>query len=195
MCYEEFKFEDIEVGDELQWKILYSGLIYGQCYKVASIRNNIAYIENDGVLTSVSGNDTYWNLIKQNNTASKIATLPKVQSLPSFKNMKFRVENEEHSKQIQEYLFSIGYKWLGGSVYHVINSDARYFITSYDGNITWINNSNNFNDSVAQEYKLTSHTTYSIEPVISEIEVVNILGKQYNKADVEDLLKTMKEVK
>ena len=26
--------------------------------------------------------------------------------VPEFKNMKFRVKDEEHSKQIQEYLFS-----------------------------------------------------------------------------------------
>ncbi len=33
--------------------------------------------------------------------------------VPEFKNMKFRVKDEEHSKQIQEHLFSLGYRWIG----------------------------------------------------------------------------------
>lgn len=188
MRYEEFKFEDIEVGDELQWKTDNISLFtYGKCYKVLSIAGYLT-IDCEGVGTYINGDSKHWNLIKRN-------SLPKIQSLPPFKNMKFRVENEKHSEQIQDYLFSIGYKWIEGSVYHVVNSDVRYLITSHNGSITWINNSNSFNDSVAQEYKLTSHTTYSIEPVIPEIDVVNILGKQYNKADVEELLKTLEDVK
>ena len=188
MRYEEFKFEDIEVGDELQWKASGISLFtYGKCYKVLSVAGYLT-IDCEGVGTCINGDSKHWNLIKRN-------SLPKVQSLPPFKDMKFRVENEEHSKQIQEYLFSIGYKWLGGSVHCVVNSDVRYLITSHNGIITWINNSNNFNDSVAQEHKLIPHTTYSIEPVIPKIEVVNILGKQYNKTDVEELLKTLEEVK
>lgn len=187
MRYEEFKFEDIEVGDELQWKMLSSLTFnYGQCYKVLSIDGFIT-IDNNGVKTLVNGGDINWNLIKRDN-------LPKVQSLPPFKNMKFRVENEEHSKQIQEYLFSIGYNWEYDdykSTYQFTSSD--WLLTDIDGIIYQVLSPEEM--ELYKEYKLIPHTTYSLEPVTPKIEVVNILGKQYNKVDVEELLKTLEEVK
>ena len=188
MRYEEFKFEDIEVGDELQWKSdnVYS-ITKDKHYIVNSIAPNGVYITNDyGSITMVKGRYLDWNLIKQNN-------LPKVQSLPPFKDMKFRVENEEHSKQIQEYLFSIGYKWDGEWKDIVPIDTIEYILTDSSGWIDW-DYISNFNEDFRKEYKLIPHTTYSIEPVIPKIEVVNILGKQYNKSDVEELLKTLEEV-
>lgn len=186
MRYEEFKFEDIEVGDELEWKKnSYSTFNYGQCYKVLSISGFIT-IDNNGVTTLVNGGDINWNLIKRN-------SLPKVQSLPPFKDMKFRVENEEHSKQIQEYLFSIGYNWEYDNYKNQVKfTDRSWIAVSNYGSLF----SSEYDDFIGvTEYKLISHTTYSIEPVIPKIELVNILGKQYNKADVEELLKTLEEVK
>lgn len=187
MRYEEFKFEDIEVGDELQWKKnSYGTFNYGQCYKVLSISWFIT-IDNNGTETLVNGGDINWNLIKRNNTT-------KVQPIPPFKNMKFRVENEKHSKQIQEYLFRIGYN----SEYNKYKNtfqflSSEWLLTDNSGHI--YTEMSDYLMQSYQEYKLTSHTTYSIEPVIPKIEVVNILGKQYNKADVEELLKTLEEVK
>lgn len=187
MRYEEFKFEDIEVGDELQWKASGISLFtYGKCYKVLSVAGYLT-IDCEGVGTCINGDSKHWNLIKLNNP-------PKVQSLPPFKNMKFRVENEKHSKQIQEYLFSIGYKWDGEGKNIIPIHTIEYILTDLSGCIDW-DYIRSFNEDFREEYKLISHTTYSIEPIIPKIEVVNILGKQYNKADVEELLKTLEEVK
>ena len=57
---------------------------------------------------------------------------PKMQ----FKNMKFRVRNEEHSKQIQEALFELGYYWriYGSEVKHTA---ATHLYTSSTGELDW----------------------------------------------------------
>ena len=55
--------------------------------------------------------------------------------VPEFKNMKFRVKDEEHSKQIQEYLFSLGYKWSSG--YNVKHQDKPFMFANSDCGLGW----------------------------------------------------------
>lgn len=55
--------------------------------------------------------------------------------MSNFKNMKFRVNNPEHSKQIQEALFELGYAWRkGGENVHC--NWADYLYSSSDGKLT-----------------------------------------------------------
>lgn len=53
-----------------------------------------------------------------------------------FKAMKFRVDSPEHSKQIQERLFEMGYKWLI-SKKEVCYADRYYLATTESGIIEW----------------------------------------------------------
>jgi hypothetical protein len=50
-----------------------------------------------------------------------------------FKAMKFRVKDPEHSKQIQEKLFEMGYKWWCGQT--VKEQDAKFLYAKKDGNL------------------------------------------------------------
>ena len=34
--------------------------------------------------------------------------------VPEFKNMKFRIKDEEHSKKVQDFLLNLGYRWGRG---------------------------------------------------------------------------------
>lgn len=45
-------------------------------------------------------------------------------------NMKFKVENPEHSKRIQEELFKLGYEWRGGQDY-ILDFDGMYYIGTF----------------------------------------------------------------
>jgi len=53
------------------------------------------------------------------------------------KNLIFKIENEEHSKAVQTFLFSKGYKWLYSGT-KVLYTDKKYLIVKEDRNyITW----------------------------------------------------------
>lgn len=114
-----------------------------------------------------------------------------------FKEMKFRVRDEEHSKQIQDYLFSLGYSWQT-----IDNIPYRYLSTSYlyarsSGGIGWSEEGSDifFEDHPAQEYKLIPHNTFTIEPVPRREEVVELNGQTYLKADLEEALAKLKPIK
>jgi hypothetical protein len=56
-----------------------------------------------------------------------------------FENLKFEINNPEHSERIQKCLFELGYSWSSG--YHKIiqHKDARYLFTYSDGLIFYSN--------------------------------------------------------
>ena len=95
--------------------------------------------------------------------------------IPEFKNMKFRVKDEEHSKQIQEYLFSLGYKWspLDQKTQY---TNARFLFVDIGGFITYeLDNNDYFKKHKNVEYQLKETKSYSLEEV-KPIKKIATLG-------------------
>ena len=98
--------------------------------------------------------------------------------VPEFKNMKFRVKDEGHSKQIQEYLFSLRYHW-GESGRGVDYTDAPFLFTNCRGYISQTYNSGYGENNEHPEYRLKETKTYSLEEV-KPIKTVATLGVDLN---------------
>lgn len=112
---------------------------------------------------------------------------------PKFSNMKFRVSSPEHSKEIQEALFEMGYKWRSGHTeVKYVNSDwNENIVTSLDGTFKsdraqpWISEG-------VQEYTVETTKSYKLIPVeIPKPETIEIDGKTYDK---EAVLKRLAEL-
>jgi hypothetical protein len=105
-----------------------------------------------------------------------------------FKNMKFRVSSPEHSKEIQEALFEMGYKWFsGGEV--VLHTEYNFLYTCDDGFITYRNVERNFKEKIEnKEHSLVTTKSYKIIP---KPETIEIDGKTYDK---EAVLKRLAEL-
>ena len=112
---------------------------------------------------------------------------------------KFRIENEEHSRKVQEYLFSIGCKWIS-KVF-----DKEQSVRNTGSGIIYVSDNIIFHgftegifmDKSEDEYTLKETTTYSIEAVpalVPKIETIEILGKHYSKEDVEKAFSKLQEI-
>lgn len=55
------------------------------------------------------------------------------------KAMKFRVKDEQHSKEIQEALFAAGYGWGGKMTTTIENEDASFLYAEKDGYLLYSN--------------------------------------------------------
>lgn len=104
---------------------------------------------------------------------------------PTFKNMKFRVSSPEHSKEIQEALFEMGYKWSSYGA-KVDDGDA-WLCTEKTGVIyrtdqDWCS---------YKEYAVETTKSYKLSPVEIQKETVTIDGKTYDK---EAVLKRLAEL-
>ena len=89
--------------------------------------------------------------------------------------MKFRVKDEEHSKQIQEYLFSLGCKWpsLNQKTQY---TNARFLFVDIRGFITYEQDDNDyFKKHKNVEYQLKETKSYSLEEV-KPIKKIATLG-------------------
>ena len=107
-----------------------------------------------------------------------------------FKNMKFRVRDEEHSKQIQEALFELGYRWpIYGT--EVIHTAAVYLCASQTGELDWSVMESSFLNQAFPEYELKFKPEF-VE-VVKE-EVVELNGKLYNKKQLEEALSKLKPI-
>lgn len=94
--------------------------------------------------------------------------------VPEFKNMKFRVKDEEHSKQIQEYLFSLRYHW-DDRTRVVAYTDAAFLFTNRRGYISQTYNSGYGENHEYPEYRLKETKSYSLEEV-KPIKKIATLG-------------------
>ena len=52
----------------------------------------------------------------------------------TFKKMKIRIKNEEHSEVVQEALFALGYHWVYSGK-KILDTGACWLYTDEDGNI------------------------------------------------------------
>ena len=117
--------------------------------------------------------------------------------IPEFKNMKFRVKNEEHSKQIQEYLFSLGYQWYDRT--RVVDyTDAAFLFTTRRGYLSQTYNSGYSENHEYPEYRLKETKSYSLEEVkpiksIATLSVglnveVTVNGEKISLKELKELL-------
>lgn len=107
---------------------------------------------------------------------------------PIFKNMKFRVNSSEHSKQIQEHLFTLGYKWICEVRQAVEKTDKPFLYVEECGQITYGDTEEYFKNSIHKEYTLQEITAYTL---VEKKETITIDGKEYYK---EDILKRLAEL-
>ena len=117
--------------------------------------------------------------------------------IPEFKNMKFRVKDEEHSKQIQEYLFSLRYHWDDRT--RVVDyTDSAFLFTNRRGYISQTYNSGYGENHEHPEYRLKETKSYSLEEVkpikgIATLSVglnveVTINGEKISLKELKELL-------
>ena len=99
--------------------------------------------------------------------------------IPEFKNMKFRVKDEDHSKQIQEYLFSLGYRW-DDRFRGVDYTDSVFLFTNLRGYISQTHSSGFGENHEHPEYRLKETKTYSLEEVKPIKTIVATLGIDLN---------------
>ena len=117
--------------------------------------------------------------------------------VPEFKNMKFCVNDEEHSKQIQEYLFSLGYHWNSRDR-GVDYTDAVFLFTNRNGYISQTHNSSYGENHEHPEYRLKETKSYSLEEVkpikkIATLDIdldieVTINGEKISLKELKELL-------
>lgn len=114
-----------------------------------------------------------------------------------FVNRKFRVKNAKHSRQIQEALFSLGYKW-GAHGQKVMYTHANFLSTNESGYIFFghSDSQQEFERDSRQEGILVARTSYSIEdvPQKAKPETVELNGLVYLKTDLEAALKKLTPV-
>ena len=93
-----------------------------------------------------------------------------------FKNMKFRVKDEEHSKKIQEHLFSLGYKWAHINSVPQFTYAVGLFTNSYGLLSFLLKNMDAFEQSPDPEYQLKEIISYELEEVKPIKTIVATLG-------------------
>lgn len=114
-----------------------------------------------------------------------------VQEAPKFQAMKFRVENEEHSRKIQEHLFSLGYDWNNyGKTVRDMKIVGLY--ANNDGLIGYADSEEEYEyPDFYTSYVLKESTTYSLEKAAIKQPVtqqINIDGQALTEQDVRDLI-------
>ena len=104
--------------------------------------------------------------------------------VPEFKNMKFRIKDEEHSKKVQDFLLNLGYRWGRGFTETFIPR-AKYIYTDKNSQITGSVTSSDdayqyFLQHENEEYQLKETKSYSLEEVKPVKNIVATLGIDLN---------------
>ena len=104
--------------------------------------------------------------------------------VPEFKNMKFRIKDEEHSKKVQDFLLNLGYRWGRGFTETFIPR-AKYIYTNKNSQITGSVTSSDdayqyFLQHENEEYQLKEIISYELEEVKPVKKIVATLGIDLN---------------
>ena len=100
--------------------------------------------------------------------------------MSEFKNMKFRIKDEEHSKKVQDFLLNLGYRWGRGFTETFI-TQTKYIYTNKNSQITGSVTSSDdayqyFLQHENEEYQLKETISYSLEEVKPVKKIVATLG-------------------
>ena len=103
--------------------------------------------------------------------------------MSEFKNMKFRIKDEEHSKKVQDFLLNLGYRWGRGFTETFIPR-TKYIYTDKNSQITGSVTSSDdayqyFLQHENEEYQLKETISYSLEEV-KPIKTIATLGIDLN---------------
>ena len=103
--------------------------------------------------------------------------------MSEFKNMKFRIKDEEHSKKVQDFLLNLGYRWGRGFTETFI-PQTKYIYTNKNSQITGSVTSSDdayqyFLQHENEEYQLKETKFYSLEEV-KPIKTIATLGIDLN---------------
>lgn len=103
--------------------------------------------------------------------------------MSEFKNMKFRIKDEEHSKKVQDFLLNLGYRWGRGFTETFI-PQTKYIYTNKNSQITGSVTSSDdayqyFLQHENEEYQLKETKSYSLEEV-KPIKTIATLGIDLN---------------
>lgn len=116
---------------------------------------------------------------------------------PTYKKMKFRVSSPEHSQEIQEALFEMGFCWRShGCEVRFVDSfpPCDYLYTDTVGHIWRIDSEEDYLVSSfisAQEHRVETTKSYKLIPEEPTKETITIDGKTYDK---ESVLKRLAEL-
>ncbi len=115
-----------------------------------------------------------------------------------YKNIKIWIgeNNEEYSRLVQEYLFSKGATWNGGTKGTDVNRvKCPALFVNDDGNLMYGNYDKSVFDSLSpyEEVKLVETVSYSLEEVIVR-EKISIGGNEYYIDELEVALKNIKPI-
>lgn len=159
------------------------------------IEREVTEISQDGTVIMVKGSPyTY---------VAKFFRL--VEDTPTFKNMKFRVSSPEQSKEIQEALFEMGYKWEAyGTMFKFLNEVelTPWLHTDevgvlYRSNLDPDDEFSSISPFRHQECVVETTKSYKLIPVVPKVtvepakETITIDGKTYDK---EAVLKRLAEL-
>ena len=103
--------------------------------------------------------------------------------MSEFKNMKFRIKDEEHSKKVQDFLLNLGYRWGRGFTETFI-PQIKYIYTNKNSQITGSVTSSDdayqyFLQHENEECQLKETISYSLEEV-KPIKTIATLGIDLN---------------
>ena len=103
--------------------------------------------------------------------------------MPEFKNMKFRIKDEDHSKKVQDFLLNLGYRW-GRGFTEIFIPQIKYIYTNKNSQITGSVTSSDdayqyFLQHENEEYQLKETISYSLEEV-KPIKTIATLGIDLN---------------
>jgi hypothetical protein len=120
--------------------------------------------------------------------------IPRPTESPLPKAMKFRVKDEQHSRDIQEWLFSLGYSWPAERL--LDNLDKPHIYVSEEGYLSWDDDEEYFNTCENTEVTLEVTKQYHWSIVDKpERETVELNGKTYYKEELEEALGKLEEAK
>jgi hypothetical protein len=127
----------------------------------------------------------------------KLQERPQKEEKPMFKAMKFHVRNSKHSRQVQETLFSLGYRWKAHGQKPSLLKE-NFLFTDEKGYVYYgVMHMAAFDADPREENVMVARTTYSIEAAPkrkAKPETVELNGKTYLKADLEAALQKLTPV-
>ena len=69
-----------------------------------------------------------------------------------FKNAKIKISSVEQSKELQEFMFSLGSSWIRGGKRIIDNLNAKYYFINDDAIMSWGSDEEEFNKSTKKEF-------------------------------------------
>jgi len=137
----------------------------------------------------LDGRDIFWRPTKDICDLLNEGSWKMLEENKYYAPMKIKIEDEEHSKLVQEFLFSLGYVWKDVVDSKGFRRNVHYLFAESSGYLTHSFCKEWFTNKPCVGVTLESHTTYSLKAVE---EVVEVLGVKVNKQKLLSFLEGLK---